>query len=104
MATFSQYFHSVYPNDSRKTRLRSRSDKRGIPLLSKDRANRVLIYPGSFNPPHIGHLSVLRHAFESSPDLNIVAGIVVPVAVELIEKENYRSGRHLVLSREQRSE
>lgn len=104
MATFSQYFHTVYQDDSRKAGLRSSSDKRGIPLLSKDRVNRVLIYPGSFNPPHVGHLGVLRHAFESSPDLNIVAGIVLPVAVEHIEEKNYRSGRRLVLSREQRSE
>jgi hypothetical protein len=104
MATFNQYFHSVYQDDSRKAQLRSGSDKRGIPLLSKDRVNRVLIYYGSFNPPHLGHLGVLRHAFESSPDLNIVAGIVFPVAVEFIEEKNYRSDRCLVLSREQRSE
>jgi hypothetical protein len=104
MATFSQYFHSVYQDDSRKARLRSGSDKRGIPLLSKDKVNRVLIYPGSFNPPHVGHLGVLRHAFESSPDLNIVAGIVFPLAVEYIEEKNCESGRCLVLSREQRSE
>ena len=104
MATFNQYFHSVYPNYSCKTRLRSGSDKRGIPLLSKDRVNRVLLYPGSFNPPHVGHLSVLRHAFESSPDLNIVAGIVLLMDVERIEEKNYQSGRHLVLSLKQRSE
>ena len=100
MATFSQYFHSVYQDDSPKTRLRSGSDKRGIPLLSKDRVNRVLSYPGSFNPPHVGHLAVLRHAFESSPDLNIVAGIVFPVAVEYIKEKNYLSDRCLVLSGE----
>jgi hypothetical protein len=104
MATFSQYFHSVYQDDSRKARLRCGSDKRGIPLLSKDRVNRVLSYRGSFNPPHVGHLAVLRHAFESSPDLNIVAGIVLPVAVEYIIDKNYLSDRCLVLSGEQRSE
>ena len=104
MATFNQYFHSAYPNYSRNARLRSGSDKRGIPLLSKDNVNRVLLYPGSFNPPHVGHLSVLRHAFDSSPDLNIVAGIVLQMAVEHIEEKNYRSGRRLVLSLEQRSE
>jgi hypothetical protein len=104
MATFSEYFHSVCQDDSGKARLRSGSDKRGIPLLSKDRVNRVLIYPGSFNPPHVGHLGVLRHAFESSPDLNIVAGIIVPAADERIEEKNYQSDRRLVLSRGQRSE
>jgi hypothetical protein len=104
MATFSQYFHSVHQDDSRKARLRPGSGKRGIPLLSKDRVNRVLIYAGSFNPPHVGHLGVLRHAFESSPDLNIVAGIVLQAADECIEVKNWRSGRCLVLSEEQRSE
>jgi cytidyltransferase-like protein len=104
MATFGEYFHSVCQDDSRKARLRSGSDKRGIPLLSKDRVNRVLIYPGSFNPPHVGHLAVLRHAFESCPDLNIVAGIVLPARVEHIEKKNYQSGRCLALSEEQRLE
>ena len=104
MATFSQYFHSVYQDDSHKARLQSGSDKCEMPLLSKDRVNRVLIYSGSFNPPHVGHLAILRHAFESSPDLNIVAGIVLPAPVEHIEGKNYQSGRCLVLSREQRSE
>jgi hypothetical protein len=104
MATFSQYYHSVYQDDSPKPRLRSGSDKRGIPLLSKDRVNRVLIYLGSFNPPHVGHLGVLRHAFESSPDLNIVAGIVLQVDVQSLEWKSYESDRCLVLSTEQRSE
>ena len=104
MATFSQYFHSVYQDDSRKDRLRSGSGKRGVPLLSKDRVNRVLVYPGSFNPPHVGHLGVLRHAFESSPDLNIVAAIVFTADVWNIEEKNYRSGRCLVLSSDQRLE
>src|SRR5271154_1353613 len=104
MATFGQYFHSVYPDDSRRAQLQSGSDKREIPLLRKDRVNRVLSYYGSFNPPHVGHLSVLRHAFESSPDLNIVAGIVLPMPVEHIERKNYRLGRCLVLSGKQRSE
>src|SRR5271156_5430797 len=104
MATFGQYFHSVYQDDSPKARLRSGSNKHEIPLLSKDRVNRVLYYPGSFNPPHVGHLGLLRHAFESSPDLNIVAGIVFSFAVEHIEEKNYLSNRCLVLSRKQRSE
>src|SRR5271170_3262027 len=104
MATFSQYYYSVCQDDSSKARLLSGSDKQGIPLLSKDRVNRVLTYFGCFNPPHVGHLGVLRHAFESSPDLNIVAGIVLPVSVKAIESKNRRSGRCLVLSGEQRSE
>jgi hypothetical protein len=104
MATFGHYFHSVYPDDSRRAQLQSSNDKHEIPLLRKGEVNRVLLYAGSFNPPHVGHLSVLRHAFESSPDLNIVAGIVLPMSVEHIEVKNYWTDRCLVLSRKQRSE
>ncbi|KAH7148371.1 hypothetical protein EDB81DRAFT_460752 [Dactylonectria macrodidyma] len=41
--------------------------------------NRILLFPGSFNPPHQGHLDLLRYVFwQSGEDLNIVAAIVVP--------------------------
>jgi hypothetical protein len=104
MATFGHYFHRIYRDDSRKTRLESGPDRRVVPPLNRDKVNRVLIYYGAFNPPHVGHLGALYHAFQNSPDLNIVAGIVCPVDVEQIERKNSRSNRMLVLSEEQRSE
>ena len=49
------------------------------PMLVKNRTNRVLTYPGSFNPPHRGHLHLLKHAFtRGSYDLNVIAAIILP--------------------------
>jgi hypothetical protein len=104
MATFAQYYHRIHKHDSRKAGVDSEANKCKVPLLSKDKVNRVMIFYGAFNPPHVGHLGVLCHAFQSSPDLNIVAGLVYPVDVDIIEMKNYNSNRRLVLSGEQRSE
>lgn len=104
MATFAQYYHRIHEHDSRKAGVDSEANKRQVPLLSKDKVNRVMIYYGVFNPPHVGHLGVLCHAFQSSADLNIVAGLVYPLDVGLIRRKNRDSNRRLVLSEEQRSE
>ena len=104
MATFAQYYHRLHKHDSRKAGVDSEANKCKVPLLSKDKVNRVMIYYGAFNPPHVGHLGVLCHAFQSSADLNIVAGLVYPLDVSLIERKNSTSNRRLVLSEEQRSE
>ena len=104
MATFAQYYHRIHKHDSRKAGVDSEANKCKVPLLSKDKVNRVMIFYGVFNPPHVGHLGVLCHAFQSSPDLNIVAGLVYPLDVDQIERKNRNSNRRLVLSEEQRSE
>ncbi|KAF2638680.1 hypothetical protein P280DRAFT_482018 [Massarina eburnea CBS 473.64] len=58
------------------------------PILSRGRINRIIIYSGAFNPPHKGHLELLRHAmFESSPDRNYIAAIVLPRSDQFIMKK-----------------
>jgi hypothetical protein len=103
MATFAQYYHRIHKHDGCKAGVDSEANKCKVPLLSKDKVNRVMIYYGVFNPPHVGHLGVLCHAFQSSADLNIVAGLVCPLDVNFIERKNRNSNRRLVLSEEQRS-
>lgn len=50
------------------------------PTVLKEQTNRILVYKGSFSPPHIGHMAVLRHAFEhGGRDLNMIAAIVKPL-------------------------
>jgi hypothetical protein len=104
MATFAQYFHQIHNYDSRKAGVDSEANRCKVPLLSKDKVNRVMVYYGAFNPPHVGHLAVLCHAFQSSSDLNIVAGLVYPTGVDHTRRKNRHSSRRLVLSEEQRSE
>ncbi|KAI4154803.1 MAG: hypothetical protein L6R39_001342 [Caloplaca ligustica] len=47
------------------------------PTLNTTRTNVILLYRGSFNPPHRGHLAVLWHAYKQLADhLNIVGAII----------------------------
>lgn len=67
------------------------------PQLRSDRINRILVHPGSFNPPHLGHLELLRHGFTySGRDYNIVAAIVVFLDDKSLIK-NFASKKNPVL-------
>lgn len=73
------------------------------PMLDKARTNRILIYPGSFNPPHRGHLHLLKHAFlHGAHDLNIVAAIIVPRRDESVSKKVKAEDGKFLFGREER--
>ena len=58
------------------------------PTLGKDRINRVLAYPGAFNPPHRGHLHLLKHAFiRGTHGLNVIAAVILPRSDEGVDKK-----------------
>ena len=67
------------------------------PMLVSDRSNRILLYPGSFNPPYLGHQELLRHGFSrSGSDLNIIAAIVLPLDdASLIPKLRAQKGAQI---------
>ncbi|KAK2873278.1 hypothetical protein FQN49_002468 [Arthroderma sp. PD_2] len=71
------------------------------PVLKANRSNRILLYPGCFNPPHRGHLQLLQHAFENSgDDVNIIAAIVLPVDDDKVIWKN--QGEGLLFTQDQR--
>jgi nicotinic acid mononucleotide adenylyltransferase len=56
-------------------------------MLRKNAVNYILIYRGSFNPPHIGHRALLAHTFFRSSYENTVAAFIVPSSNDLLEEK-----------------
>ncbi|KAF2252758.1 hypothetical protein BU26DRAFT_208745 [Trematosphaeria pertusa] len=71
------------------------------PQLESDRTNRILLYPGCFNPPH-RHEALLQHAFANSQDINIIAAIILPLDDDSIEAKCRDLGESLVFTKDQR--
>jgi glycerol-3-phosphate cytidylyltransferase-like family protein len=50
-----------------------------VPVFSDNRVNYILVYSGSFNPPHIGHLNFMRESLaHAGHDLHIVGALFDP--------------------------
>ncbi|KAH7149124.1 hypothetical protein B0J13DRAFT_621018 [Dactylonectria estremocensis] len=65
--------------------------------------NRILLFPGSFNPPHQGHLDLLRYVFwQAGEDLNLVGAIVVPTDDERLKVKLENEENPILIPREQR--
>jgi hypothetical protein len=53
--------------------------------------NRVIVYSGCFNPPHLGHLELITHVFLRS-DENTIGAILVPVGELQYGKHGEKTG------------
>ena len=74
-------------------------------ILSREEENVILIYPGAFNPPHLGHFGVLKSGFiEGVGDLRISAAIVVILANTYIRYKNQQAGETFVVTQQDRAE
>lgn len=61
------------------------------PQLDTERSNVIIIFKGSFNPPHKGHLAVLYHAYEQlAEELNIVAALIRPHSDRSLQSKRQR--------------
>jgi len=75
------------------------------PTLSSDCENRILVYPGSFNPPHLGHLALMWHAFLCTDDKTIAVMFLPMGEGSLAKKSNVEDeGRSFKLSLHQRTQ
>ncbi|KAF9769865.1 hypothetical protein IL306_012646 [Fusarium sp. DS 682] len=73
------------------------------PPMLKPGVNRTLLFPGSFNPPHQGHLNLLKHVFyNAGGDLQLRAAIIITTDDERLKMKMERRETGIVLSREQR--
>ncbi|KAI9668926.1 MAG: hypothetical protein M1829_005238 [Trizodia sp. TS-e1964] len=73
------------------------------PMLRSDRPNKILLYPDSFNPPHLGHFELLRHGFfKSGADMNLIAAIVLPLNDSSLERKVNNDDDPLIFTQEER--
>ncbi|KAI4108375.1 MAG: hypothetical protein LQ339_002277 [Xanthoria mediterranea] len=76
MPTLGRYLFTILDGNNRSVQFRFKEN----PQLDTSRTNVILVYYGPFNPPHLGHLAVLWHAYHQlAKQLNIVAAFIRPL-------------------------
>jgi hypothetical protein len=77
------------------------------PILRKGVINHILVYRRSFDPLHVGHKTLLTHAFFRSSYENIAAALIMPRNDEQLEERMAVSDKGetpaIVLTRSQRA-
>lgn len=75
------------------------------PVLRSDHENRILIYPGSFNPPHQGHASLLWHAYLAT-DAHTIAVLILNMDTSSLGEKTAteEDGKEFLLTVQQRSQ
>lgn len=91
--------HFSSPTDQFNARIFDHGITHDNPVLISGQVNRILLYPGCFNPPHIAHKALLHTCFASSEDINAIAAIILPMDDEAIGK---KCPDNLILGKEQR--
>jgi hypothetical protein len=72
------------------------------PQLRKGVKNHILSFPGTFNPPLMGHKLLLSHTFFRSDLENLVASIISPNSTKSTKKKLKNETDALILSRKER--
>ncbi|KAI4631814.1 uncharacterized protein J4E87_002520 [Alternaria ethzedia] len=72
------------------------------PVLHRNRENKIIMYTGSFNPPHLGHLELAFHTFLRSSSTTI-AVVFLPFRDKLKAKDGAMvNGKVFATEKEQR--
>ncbi|KAI6085151.1 hypothetical protein F4821DRAFT_241278 [Hypoxylon rubiginosum] len=59
------------------------------PTLRRSRTNRIILYPGCFNPVHEGHRELLCRAYACTRDVNVIAAIVIALDNDSVREKEY---------------
>jgi len=76
------------------------------PELQRGRENRIVIYPGCFNPPHAGHAALLWHTYLNT-DANTIAVMIFALSDDCLDSKDHvtdNKGKAFILSHYQRRE
>ena len=69
------------------------------PILNSKSLNRILIFPGFFNPPHVGHYELLRFTMlRFARPLGIIGAIIIPMSEKWLKDRLSNEVRPVVLS------
>lgn len=72
--------------------------------LNRKGINRILVYPGAFNPPHIGHLAFMKDSFTNAGDRNLVCAFVDPCTESFLRDIKFKHTKNaLILPYEKRA-
>ncbi|KUJ08767.1 uncharacterized protein LY89DRAFT_764099 [Mollisia scopiformis] len=63
------------------------------PTLKRDATNQILLFPGSFNPPHQGDLATIRYFSDHCDQLGIVAMFIFADPDEIIGTKEKKWGK-----------
>ncbi|KAF4971330.1 hypothetical protein FSARC_1762 [Fusarium sarcochroum] len=104
----ADYIERIQPSDEKTPNPSNRPFNNGTakipPLLRPRGVNRVLIFPGSFNPPHQGHLNLLKQVFENAgEDLHIIGAIILITDDDMLKNKMEHKDNAILLPREQRA-
>ncbi|KAF2118791.1 hypothetical protein BDV96DRAFT_629407 [Lophiotrema nucula] len=74
------------------------------PALVRGRKNRIILYAGHFNPPHIGHKLLLAHTMFRNPLDGVIAAIVIPMDDDIVREKLEEAGKNtsIILSKDDR--
>ncbi|KAN0089981.1 hypothetical protein V8E51_018560 [Hyaloscypha variabilis] len=80
MADLAAYIKNIHYGDDFLSQIFDYGVAHQSPHLQFGRINRILLYPGCFNPPHRGHFELLCHGKgKCGRDMCIIAAIVLPL-------------------------